>query len=67
MRVKFDTIFEERDGELYFKQKTRIMGTSFSSGINAKGSPMINFDLFKEKDLEIQTDGDEIALKGIYN
>ena len=75
-RVPFGMVFREnKDGSLDILNTIRCGGVTVTAdgidfirqkemfGLTIGG---VNFYLFKGRDLEIETDGDEIVIKGIY-
>jgi len=69
-RVNFNSIFEQRpDGTLTPRQRIRIGGVElgpgviFSRGVAFGG---VDFTQFIGRDLDIETDGDVLVIKGIF-
>ena len=67
MKVPFDTIFRQKDGELIFVQDTRVMGITFYSGVEAKLCASISFGAFRDCYLDVETEKDVWVVKGIYS
>lgn len=69
-RLKFDSVFNKHeDGSLEVRQTTRIAGIVLNSGLKlSKGVAVggINFHDFLDRDLEVDTDGNTLVIKGIY-
>ena len=75
-RVPFSTVFREnKDGSLDITNTIRCGGVTVTCGggdIIKQSNPLslfiggVDFYLFKGRDLEIETDGDTIVIKGIY-
>jgi hypothetical protein len=70
MRVPFNLVFtEDNDGQLEPKQRIRVSGIEFGPGVKfSKGVSFggIDFVHFKGSDLEVETHGDLLVIKGIY-
>lgn len=70
-RVTFDSLFQKYpDESLEPKQKVRIGGVTIRPGVRFKNTSFGGVDLsnpqFFGHDLEIQTDGDVVVIRGIY-
>lgn len=69
-RINFNSIFEQRpDGTLTPLQRIRVGGVELSPGvIFSKGVAFggIDFTQFINHDLEVETDGEILVVKGIY-
>lgn len=70
MRVPFNTVFlQNTDGSLEPIQRIRVGGVElgpgarFSRGVTFGG---IDFAQFIGRDLEVETDGEVLVIKGIY-
>lgn len=75
VRVSFDTIFEIiDDNTLELKTSIRVGGISVFINMEAKPIQFVNgaylggvdFNLFRNRDLGVETDGDVFVIKGIY-
>lgn len=68
-RVPFNSVFIEEGGKLRPLQQVRIGGVSFGPGVSISSGVIIGgIDLaqFTGNDLEIETEGNTIVIKGIY-
>ena len=69
-RVTFDSVFKKHeDGSLEPKQRIRVGGVSFGPGVRFKRGASfggIDFTLFVDQDLQVETDGDVLVIRGIY-
>jgi len=69
-RLQFSAIFQENDdGSLEPRQRIRVGGVEFGPGVRfttgvALGG--IDFTQFRGRDLEVETDGATLVIKGIY-
>ena len=70
MRVPFDTVFsKDPSGHLEPKQRIRVGGVEFGPGVKfGQGVVFGPFDFskFPNSDLEVETRGDILVIKGIY-
>ncbi|MFH0814492.1 MAG: hypothetical protein V1902_00140 [Candidatus Falkowbacteria bacterium] len=69
-RINFDSVFERRaDGTLIPRQRIRVggielgLGVVFRRGVAFGG---IDFTQFIGRELDVETDGDILVIKGIY-
>lgn len=68
-RVPFNSVFIEEEGRIRPLQPVRIGGVSFGPGVSiSRGVITGGIDLaqFIGNDLEIETEGNVIVIKGIY-
>jgi hypothetical protein len=69
-RVTFDSVFtKKRDGSLTPKQRIRVGGVELGPGVSfRKGVAFggVDFTEFIQRDLEVETDGQIVVIKGIY-
>jgi len=69
-RLNFDSIFtHHQDGALEPRQRIRVGGVTFGTGVRfTRGVAVggIDFTQFIGRDLEVETDGDILIIKGIY-
>ena len=70
-RLKFDSVFlKNPDGSLTPKQRIRVGGVELSTGVTfRKGVAFggIDFTQFIDRDIEVETDGQILVIKGIYS
>lgn len=70
MKVPFSTVFiQHPNGELEPRQRVRVGGVEFGPGVRfSRGVAIggIDFTQFVGQDLEVETDGDILVIKGIY-
>ncbi len=69
-RITFDSVFiKNPDGSLKPKQRIRVGGVELGPGVSfRKGVAFggIDFTEFIHRDLEVETDGEILVIKGIY-
>lgn len=69
-RFTFDTIFiPHPDGTFEPRQRIRVGGVEFGPGVIIQRGVVlggIDFSQFRDHDLEIETEGDTVIIKGIY-
>jgi hypothetical protein len=69
-RINFDSIFDQRpDGTLTPRQRIRVGGVELGQGVTFRRGVAfggIDFTQFIGHDLDIETDGDVLVIKGIY-
>lgn len=69
-RVTFDSVFiKHPGGVLEPKQKIRVGGVTLGPGVKfSRGVAFggVDFTQFAGRDLEVETDGDVLVIKGIY-
>lgn len=70
MRITFNTVFiQHSDGSLEPRQRIRVGGIEFGPGVRfSRGVSFggIDFTQFIGHDLEIETGGEILIIKGIY-
>lgn len=69
-RITFDSVFTKNlDGSLRPKQRIRVGGVELGPGVSfRKGVAFggVDFTQFIHRDLEVETDGEILVIKGIY-
>lgn len=69
MRIPFNAIFEVKDNKVTNKTKIKVSGITAEAGAlrEYQGQFLgVDFSLFKERDLDVKTDGDTWVILGIY-
>ena len=70
MRIPFDNVFiQHPDGTLEPRQRIRVGGVEFGPGVRfSRGVAFggVDFTQFIGRDLEVETDGEVLIIKGIY-
>jgi hypothetical protein len=69
-RITFNSVFRQHtDGSLEPNQRIRVGGVTFGPGVRlSRGVQIagIDFTQFINRDLEVDTDGDILVVKGVY-
>ncbi|MBI2030490.1 hypothetical protein HYT05_02605 [Candidatus Kaiserbacteria bacterium] len=69
-RMNFDAIFTtHQNASIEPKQRIRVGGVTFGPGVQfTQGVSFsgVDFSQFRGRDFEVETDGDDLVIKGVY-
>ena len=69
-RLNFNSIFNSNtDGSIEPRQRIRVGGVTFEPGVRFNQGVVIagvDFSQFRDRDFEVDVDGDVIVIKGVF-